>query len=56
MEFWELNDIKGEYLNEVLTITTKSYRLVFDVSNTEINEWEYYYNHGFDYIFSGKTF
>lgn len=56
MEFWEKYDIKENYLNEVLDLTTRSYSITFDIPNTVIEDWEYYYNNGFDFVFSGRIF
>lgn len=55
MEFWEKYDIKDEYINDTLTITTKAFILTFDIKNTDDTAWEYYYNNGFDYVFSART-
>jgi len=56
MEFWELYNIKEKYVNEVLTFTTRSYTINFDVPNTVKEEWQYYYEKGFDFVFSANTF
>lgn len=51
MEFWETYNIKEEYLNEVLKLTTRSYSLTFDIPNTQQTDWEYYYHNGFEFVF-----
>ena len=51
MEFLEKYKIKEEFVNETLTINSKMYVLVFDVSNTKMDELEYYFNNGFDFVF-----
>ncbi len=56
MEFWELYDIKDKYVNDTLIMTSKAFILTFDVKNTDKSIWEYYYNNGFDYVFSARTY
>jgi hypothetical protein len=52
MEFWEKYNIKEEYLNQILDLNTRSYSIKFDIPNTIKEEWEFYYNKGFDFVFT----
>lgn len=51
MNFWDIWKIKLEYENEKITLKLKAYTLIFDIPNTPKEEWEYYYNNGFEYAF-----
>jgi hypothetical protein len=56
MEFWELYSINEKYLNENLELTTKAFSISFDIPNSKKEDWEYYHNKGFDFVFTGNTF
>jgi len=54
MEFYEIYKIKAEYIGQIIQRRTQTTLIIFDIDNSSIEEWEFYFNNGFEFVFELK--